>query len=222
MDGKLFANLVLLIIFVYAAMGNLMAWGFNKTNWVPLTKPLLMPVLAIYYVLNAVNIEWILVAALFFAFLGDVFLIWPKKKLFFIGGLVFFLVMQILYIVFIATRQLNSGNFSVAVMAAAIVFLFVGGLVYFKLYKSLNEMKIPVLVYILMLITAGFLCFMYMTGNFNRFSFIQFAGSLFFIGSDTILAFETFKGPLRLANVWIMATYINAQLLLFAGFLNTY
>jgi amino acid transporter len=72
MDSKLLANIILLCVFLYAATGNLMAWGLNKLKWLPFTKPLLMPLLAIYYVVNASHIYWILVIALFFAFLGDV------------------------------------------------------------------------------------------------------------------------------------------------------
>jgi len=222
MDSKLIANIVLLCIFVYASVGNLMAWSFNKPRWVLLTKPLLMPVLAIYYVLNCVSVEYILVIALLFAFLGDVFLIWPQKKIFFIGGLVFFLIMQLLYLVFITTRQLKPEMFSMPVMAAAIVFLIAGIFIYLNLYKFLKEMKIPVLVYMLVILTLGFLCFVNMIGNLNGYNVIEFIGALFFIVSDTILAFDNFKKPLRLANLWIMSTYINAQLFLFAGFMNTY
>jgi len=222
MDSKLIANIVLLCIFVYAAVGNLMAWSFNKPLGVLLTKPLLMPVLAIYYVLNCFSVEYILVVALLFAFLGDFFLIWPQKKIFFIGGLVFFLIMQLLYIVFITTKQVTPEMFSLPVMAAAIGFLIAGLFIYLNLYKSLKEMKIPVLVYMLVILTVGFLCFVNMIGNFNRCNLLEFLGALFFIVSDTILAFDSFKKPVNMANLWIMSTYINAQLFLFAGFMNTY
>lgn len=222
MDSKLIANIVLLCIFVYASVGNLMAWSYNKPLGVLLTKPLLMPVLAIYYVLNCVNVEYILVFALLFAFLGDFFLIWPQKKIFFIGGLVFFLVMQLLYIIFITTKQLTPEMFSLPVMAAALGFLITGIFIYLNLYKFLKEMKIPVLVYMLVILTIGFLCFVNMLGNFNRFNLLEFLGALFFIVSDTILAFDSFKKPVKMANLWIMSTYINAQLFLFAGFMNTY
>jgi len=222
MDSKLIANIVLLCIFVYASVGNLMAWSYNKPLWVLLTKPLLMPVLAIYYVLNCVTVEYILVFALLFAFLGDFFLIWPQKKIFFIGGLVFFLIMQLLYIIFITTKQLTPEMFSLPVILAALGFLIAGVLIYLNLNKFLKEMKIPVLVYMLVILTIGFLCFVNMLGNFNRFNLLEFLGALFFIVSDTILAFDSFKKPVKMANLWIMSTYINAQLFLFAGFMNTY
>lgn len=222
MDSKLIANIVLLCIFVYASVGNLMAWSFNKPRWVLFTKPLLMPVLAIYYVLNCVTVEYILVFALLFAFLGDFFLIWPQKKIFFMAGLAFFLIMQLLYIIFITTKQVTPKMFSMPVMASAIGFLIAGIFIYLNLYKFLKEMKIPVLVYMLVILTIGFLCFVNMLGNFNRFNLLEFLGALFFIVSDTILAFDSFKKPVKMANLWIMSTYINAQLFLFAGFMNTY
>lgn len=222
MDSKLIINMVLLCIFVYASVGNLMAWSYNKPMWVLLTKPLLMPVLAIYYVLNCVTVEYILVFALLFAFLGDFFLIWPQKKIFFMAGLMFFLIMQLLYIIFITTKQVTSEMFSLPVMLSALGFLIVGIFIYLNLYKFLKEMKIPVLVYMLVILTIGYLCFVNMLGNLNRFNLLEFLGALFFIVSDTILAFDSFKKPVKMANLWIMSTYINAQLFLFAGFMNTY
>ena len=219
MDSKLLANIVLLCVFVYAATGNLMAWGLNRLKWLPFTKPLLMPVLAIYYVMNAPQIHWILVIALFFAFLGDIFLIWPEKKLLFLGGLIFFAIMQILYIVFISAYQVACVNWSLVFSTAALVFLAIGGTIFFKLYNYLGSMKIPVLFYILLVVSVGFLCFLNMAGNFNKYYLFQFIGALFFMISDTILAFVSFRKPVRYANLWIMATYINAQLFLFAGFI---
>jgi len=220
MDSKLFANIILLVVFVYASVGNLMAWGFNKMKWIPLTKPLLMPVLAIYYALNCKEVEYLVLFALLFAFLGDVFLIWPQKKVCFILGLVFFLVMQVLYIIFIISQQLDQWSFSWPVAVAGIVLLSIGILIYTNLFRYLNEMKIPVLVYMLIVLTVGFLCFANMYGDFTRYNLIEFVGALFFVASDTLLAFDSFKKPIRLGNLWIMATYINAQLLLLVGFMN--
>ena len=220
MDSKLLANIILLCVFLYAATGNLMAWGLNKLKWLPFTKPLLMPLLAIYYVVNASHIYWILVIALFFAFLGDVFLIWPEKKWLFLGGLIFFGIMQLLYIVFISLYQVAAVHWSLTINLAALVFLCVGGLIFAYLFPYLRKMKIPVFVYVFLVVTVGFLCFLNLAGNFNKYYFFQFAGTLFFMVSDTILAFVSFKKPYRYANLWIMATYINAQLFLFAGFIN--
>lgn len=221
MDSKFFVNIILLLIFIYASIGNLLTWGFNKPKWNLFTKPLLMPVMAVYYVLNSGNIEYLLVFALFFAFLGDVFLIWPNKKIFFTGGLVFFLIMQLLYIIFIIAQQLSFSSLSLLAISSALIFLLAGIIIYLKLFNYLNEMKIPVLIYMLVILIVGYLCFLNMINNSNINNIIQFVGAIIFIVSDTILAFDSFKRPLRLANVWIMATYITAQLFLFVGFMNT-
>ncbi len=221
MESKTIVNLLLLLIFSYASIGNLLAWGLNKQKWVIFTKPFLMPVLAIYYVLNCEDASLILIIALLFAFLGDVFLIWPEKKIFFTLGLAGFLIMQALYIFFIVSRQLDFINYSLLQMFSSIVFLFVGALIYFKLYNHLKEMKIPVLFYILAIITVTFFSFLNMAGNFNKSNLIQFLGAILYVISDTVLAFDSFKKPIRLANVWIMATYIIAQLFLFVGYINT-
>jgi len=221
MESKIIANLFLLLIFSCASIGNLLAWGLNKQKWVIFTKPFLMPVLAIYYVLNCDDASIILVIALLFAFLGDVFLIWPEKKIFFTLGLGGFLIMQALYIYFIVTRQLDFVNYSLLQLSSAIVFLLAGMLIYFMLFNYLKEMKIPVLVYMLVILAVAFFSFLNMSGNFSKNNLIQFLGAISFVISDTVLAYDSFKKPIRLANVWIMATYIIAQLFLFVGFINT-
>lgn len=221
LDTKLIANMMLLGIFVYAAVGNLLSWSMNKPTWLFFTKPLLIPVLAIYYVLNCRNVEFILVSALLFAFIGDIALIWPQKKNFFILGLLFFMVMHVLYIVFILKYQVSRPTFTFPVILSCLLFIIPGTFIYIKLFKFLNDLKVVTIIYVLALMAMSYLCFASMIGTFNKYSLIQFIGSLFFIISDALLAFDTMKKPMRYANLWVTATYINAQLFLFAGFMNT-
>lgn len=214
-------NLILLLIFICAVIGNILGWGLHKIKWVYVTKPLLMPVLLIYYLLNAPHTEILLGIALVCAFLGDFFLLWPHKKAFFTLGLVFFLAMQTLYLMFIITHQIDFSMSNQLMIWAAILFMILAFIIYAKLFKHLRKMKIPLLVYMLVIIAVAYFCFLNFAATMNVVFALQFAGAVFFIISDTILAFDSFKKPLHFANVWIMSTYITAQLLLFIGFMNS-
>ncbi|HQN49281.1 MAG TPA: lysoplasmalogenase family protein [Caldisericia bacterium] len=54
------------------------------------SKPLLMPLLLLYYLLSTDKPIIFLIFALIFSFFGDLFLLFEDKKSFFILGLLFF------------------------------------------------------------------------------------------------------------------------------------
>ena len=62
------------------------------------TKPFLMPLLAIYYILSVAEVNKFIVMALVFGFMGDVFLMWPKRKNNFMLGLGAFLIGHFCYV----------------------------------------------------------------------------------------------------------------------------
>ncbi|MDR7002024.1 lysoplasmalogenase family protein [Neobacillus niacini] len=57
-----------------------------------MTKPLLMPLLLLFYILNGKQLDLLIVWALAAAFFGDVFLMWSEKKLLLLAGIVAFLL----------------------------------------------------------------------------------------------------------------------------------
>jgi uncharacterized membrane protein YhhN len=133
----------------------------------------------------------VILSALICCFLGDFFLLWSKEKTFFIVGLLSFLMGHIFYtIAFLQTTYFLSG---------------IPKWFYFSL-----------LPFILIMSFASFSRIWALKG----LSFwLPFVGSIFFIASDSLLAFRNFKVKLSRGWVSIMITYILAQLLIIFGFL---
>ena len=81
----------------------------------------------------------------------------------------------------------------------------------------LNDLRIPIMVYMMvisiMVILAG-----YRYGRVNKFSFkLIYIGAIFFVMSDSILAYNKFAEPISFSGVWIMGTYMLAQYLITMG-----
>lgn len=208
-----------MILFTLATVGILMAEINENQTTRYFTKPLLMPLLAVFYVMNAFEVSWLIMAALVFSFAGDVFLLWAEKKLVFLAGLVAFLLAQLMYCIFVAGGIDFTAVPSDLMFGGIAGYIALGGAIYGTLFRHLGKMKIPVLVYVLILVLMSFLTFIRMGQHEGVAGWMPFAGSLFFIVSDTILAFHTFKAKINNGGVYTMATYLFAQIMLICGFI---
>jgi uncharacterized membrane protein YhhN len=209
---------VLLFLVVLAA--NLIDRQFNNGQLEYFIKPLLIPLLAAYFISQTNSIanylsKWILLA-LFFSWAGDVLLMFePKDKIFFLLGLSSFLMAHIFYIVFfhyVRVKEKVKGNpwllIVVVIYYATLVTL---------LSHYLADMKIPVLVYGVV-ISFMFMLAMHMLFIKNKSAgqWMMF-GALLFVMSDSILAINKFYQSFELAGILIMLTYGFAQLFIVHG-----
>ncbi len=177
-------------------------------RWI--TKPLLVPVLAVWFLTTTNNRKfgrW-LIMALLFSWLGDVALLWSGST-YFMVGLGCFLVAHLFYIrLFHAVRMQEelAGRWWLLVLVA----LYYAALITL-LIPFLGDMKKPVLVYgiviSLMLLIALHLFFM-PRGKGGGWMAI---GALLFVASDSLLAIDKFYQPFPAAAVLIMLTYGLAQ-----------
>jgi len=184
-----------------------------------LTKPLLVPLIILFYLTNAVHINWFIVSALFFGFLGDVSLLWGSKKMFFVIGLLAFLVGHLFYtLVFLQSIQ----YFAVVPIwffIFLIPYILYGYAILRILRPNLNEMIVPVVIYMCVILMMSFTSTCRVWNGFTLQFILPFIGSLFFIVSDSALAYNSFNEPQKNYETLIMFTYILAQVLIVAGFL---
>lgn len=149
--------------------------------------------------------------ALLFSLAGDIALISDSKKALMIG-LIFFLVAQIIYG---ANLAYFNGYFSQDVLTAFVI-LLVSSAIYLYFHPSLNEMKLPVAFYVLVI---SFMVWRAISTFFGEaFSPTQAlllgTGAAFFYVSDIILALYKFKRPFPGCRTLNLATYYAAQLLI--------
>lgn len=183
-------------------------------------KPLLVTFLLFYFVAatNGVadSLKLLIIAALLFSIIGDTLLMFANNnEIYFILGLAGFLMAHLFYILCfhkIKNRENIAGRWPWAV-AVGIYYGFIMSI----LIPHLGDMKIPVLVYGMvisfMLLIAALLYDM----EDNRTARYILTGAILFVVSDSVLALNKFYHPFRFGGYVIMTTYIGAQYLLVKG-----
>jgi uncharacterized membrane protein YhhN len=185
-------------------------------------KPILLPILvAAVAVSESFPTKKILLTALTFSWIGDIILLFADKgELYFIFGLVAFLLSHLVYIA-LFSKQPNTRiskkkeTFWLGILAILAYFFIMID----TLFPKLGDLKIPVLVYAVVITTMLFFAF---KGSLkwaipaNKYILI---GAIVFVSSDSILAFNKFYAPITHASFYIMLTYCLAQYLIVKGIL---
>ncbi len=209
-------KIVFLLILICASVGVLIADFFEIKILRYLTKPLLMPSLAMFYFYASVEPDIMVLLALLLAFIGDVALMWPWKKPFFITGLSAFLLGHLFYVyLFFKSVDFLYGKYYLLLLAAPLA--LIGYIIFRKLKDYLGDMKLPVVIYMFVIMFMCFLSFTRVCCFTGSQLFLPVVGSIFFVTSDTILAFYEFKSKFPKGGVYYMSTYILAQLLIVLG-----
>lgn len=209
------------LIFAVGASAELGTAIFDYPGHSLIFKPLIMiGLMAYYYVLSPARSGLFLVA-LFFCWLGDVLLIFQSKdSLFFISGLASFLTGHIVYI--FCYRQLQTISSSKELLGSqkvrfAFPIILAGTGLVTILYPLLGELRIPVMIYALV-ITLMALTALFRYGRTNSKSFfLIFIGAVLFMVSDSLLAINKFHHAFSAAGALVMLTYSVAQFLIVEG-----
>lgn len=183
-------------------------------------KPVIVIWLMLYFLSQTVSVnsrlkKWIL-AGLFFSWTGDVLLMFQQNNsLFFLLGLSAFLIAHIFYILFFNMVRSNEnvrGNGWLLLIVMVYYFSLIT-----LLYPHLGGMKLPVLVYGIV-ISCMFMLAMHMLFIKNKTAGKwMMAGALLFVISDSLLAVNKFYQPFAIAGVVIMLSYGLAQLFIVEG-----
>ena len=190
-----------------------------------ISKGLFLPSLMMYlYVQDNVSNKPgknLVMIGLFGSFLGDVFLL---SKSLFIPGMIAFMTTHIVNIIFFSKIYSLKQTKSTLLKTATLVLIGFCVFIYFQLNGAMGNLIYPILVY-MTLICAAALMAVHVSKNkgtniiANNF---WIPGMLFFIASDTVLAFNMFdwsiNDPVENIGLVTMFTYGLAQFLLVKGF----
>lgn len=185
-----------------------------RTRLRVVTKALLMPLLAVCYLLSAKVFSPLVFAGLLFGFLGDVFLIAPHNKKLFACGLCSFAVGHAFYITYFGGR-LNAVP-SVPLLALLLVLGAVGAALFLRfLWSSLEPpMRAACGVYMADILFMAISAALFFLAAPSPFRVLAPIGGVLFLVSDSVLAIATFKRAFHYRYLIVMGTYIFAQTLI--------
>ena len=168
------------------------------------TKPI--PIIVMLALLKPTNhYSKFIFGGLVLSMVGDILLAYGD--LLFVYGLAAFMLAHVVYIIAFFKRSKR------LVLVPFILLMAYGIVMYWLLYPGLGTMAHPVLLYIMVILTMSWRAFA--QGNYNKNAIYAVAGSILFVLSDSIIAFNKFYVEIQRASYLIMLTYWAAQSLLF-------
>ncbi|MFK5981689.1 MAG: lysoplasmalogenase [Flavobacteriaceae bacterium] len=204
-------KLLPLVAFIVICLADFIGIYFENQLVIYIAKPLLMISLFWYYKINTENINKFFVYGLFFSFLGDVFLL-GKGELFFILGLASFLIAHLFYIMMVVKLLVKTTIKEVVSVSIPYVIIFI--LLLNLLYEHLGGMKIPVIIYALVISVFGTVSLLLFIQKKTDVYLVLVMGVFVFIVSDSVLAINMFYQKEAYFSLVIMLTYVLAQFLI--------
>ncbi|UJR38302.1 hypothetical protein I4U23_030972 [Adineta vaga] len=194
-----------------------------------------MPVLLLLFLLNShhnLSTERLcLIISLVFSCLGDILLMQRRNHLF-VFGLASFLIAHISYVISFIVRFRHEGEaFKRRLTISALIKTMIPFLAYIalmlyilcpKLHVDREETKgllMPVVFYTFVIVSMAYIS--YLRDRKTPGFWSVFIGAVFFVLSDTLIAFNRFVMPIPVAGLFVMFTYGLGQYLITIGTLQT-
>lgn len=198
-------------------------WGASALSaW---TKPLLMPLLAVWFWYSTPAkgrfLRGSVLAALLFSTVGDVLLLFSRGahgELFFLLGVLAFLFAQVSYLGgFWATVGKEKGFLHQSPLSGMAFLVFLLGFLYWLLPGIPEGLRLPVVIYGASLVGMA-LSVLHARFRLGEVAFSQaMSGAMLFLLSDCLLASARFGHPFAYSGAAVMATYLLGQWLLARG-----
>ena len=218
------------LVFVIIVAGDLVG-ELLQIKWIDYSfKPFILIWIGGYFFMQAKNLDAKVVRLALFAFVfswfGDLLLMFTEINfIFFMLGLVSFLVAQIFFIsLFLRTINISGKKpFLKKKPYWLIGYIAFGLIVYILLYDQLDTvLRVAVFIYMTALLSMSSMALnRFGNGHPISFSYV-FIGSLLFVLSDTMIAINKFLIPIPYEGIFIMTSYISAQYLIMRGILKQY
>jgi uncharacterized membrane protein YhhN len=218
-------ELIFLILFFIVAFVEVYGEYKDNTKIEFSTKPLLMPLLILFYIFgilegsSIVRVDWLIVVALIGGWVGDVLLMQKNQEKWFLFGMIAFLINQIFYIIsfFLSISSITHFNPSGFYLLGPVLLILLFMLPRF--ISKAGEMKIPVLVYLIAILLMHVAAILRLA-EFQGLPFIfVYIGSISFIVSDSTIAVDKWDKEIPNGRPIIMTTYILAQFYITLGVL---
>ena len=211
----LFVLLLAIVCFVAVAAVHLVAC-FRRMLWARrVTKVLLMPLLAVIYLLLAPKPHAFVVIALMLGCLGDLFLLF-RKSICMLLGMCAFALGHVFYIGAMITVKPGLH------LSALLCLLIAAGWMLFVVKKLLptapKSLRKPGFFYALLLSGTCLFALYLLLSTQSMWYLLSFAGGCLFMISDTLLTGQKYRKETKHGNFYVMLTYILAQALLMTGF----
>ncbi len=195
---KLFISTLILFVAFLAIFFNSIGKNALFIVLKPLTTILIIMFTVFFGIRKNKFYKWVVIA-LCFCLVGDTLLL---KEAYFIWGLLSFLIAHLCF----SLSFIRLGGFKFYLTPLLLLLGFGIGY-YWMLYDGLQALKIPVLIYFIVILFMGWQGISVLIWRNELPYTMIFIGALLFIISDALLAWAKFKVPFHWDGILILATY---------------
>ncbi len=173
---------VFLILYLIAAVLNLIGTRRGHEKLFAATKPALLLLLCLYcFFRTSPTPDWLLIAALAACWLGAVLLMLKGEAWFTAGGVSFFAGHVLLILIF--AREVDPGHLPLALLIpAAVLYIAAAGSVIMRSWKNAPKiMQIPLFLYLLCNTAMNFFALARLYASPGVWSALSYAGAVLFL-----------------------------------------
>jgi uncharacterized membrane protein YhhN len=204
-------TLPLAVAALICGVGAILTAGPGRQRWHYVLKPVTTSLILLLALLAPANTgpgtRLLIVLGLAASLIGDIWLMLPRDR--FVAGLASFALTQVCYI-----AAFGGTLTAMPALWTYLPYLAIAGLVCALLWRNARQMRLPVLVYALLLVSMAWLAGARWAEQRTTAALLAWAGGLLFVASDGLLAANRFRRPIPQADVWILATFYAGQLLI--------
>lgn len=186
------------------------------------TKPLLIPFILLYYVFSSDNVIWLLVAALIFSWLGDLFLMIRGNKWFSIGGCCFG-VSHVLFVITYVKHIIWSNVRLYVVIPVAIIYIILTSLIIAAVRKKTPRAMVPAMyLYLIANGTMNIFAIMQLMSYPCAATVIAYIGAILFYLSDCslfIVRYSEYSNMVFKKHFTVMFLYVLGEFFITQGLL---
>ncbi len=211
-----------LTVFICFSVLHIMGEAMEKLPLRYATKPFLLSSLAVYYAVSSTEINLLLMAAMIFGWLGDIFLMIPdpeKTRKYFKPGLAAFLLGHVFYTVVFASFITGIQNFPWYGWMFFLPYLLMGATGFFLVKPHAGPLLGAFAAYVFIIVIMGFSTVLPLGSVALKGNIMAMAGAFIFIVSDTLNGYNKFAREIPRERIYTMSTYIVGQFLLVQGYL---
>ena len=201
-----------------AAACELAASWREDMEWRARFKPFIVLTILFRYLLAASPVRGMFVAALIFCLLGDLLLI--PRKTYYAGGAAFALAHVMFAITYISLSTAGFGGITAFVLLPAAIYAanayFITARLRSHVHRNVVRVSICYLATVSVMSAAAFALALSLG---SAAGWLIFAGSVFFVASDSVLLIRNYRKDIVIPKVYflVMLTYIIALVLMTAG-----
>jgi len=192
-------------------------WFGDKRRMI--TKTLFLPMLLLFYVLRTETLIPTLLGALFFGWIGDLFMMVPRGRRLRMIGPVAFAIGHLFYLAsFVQFGSLRNIPISgLIVLVLYPLWIWIG---YRLMGRQLKEKGAPFYLALVYAAMIGAMSLYSYSMVYTQQTILPFIGAVIFIISDTMVLYRDYGRAFERNKFWVIATYMVAQILIVFGFLH--